>query len=337
MSCAAAMRLFTTAALAVGIAGCGSPTAPPPPPPPPPTFTVACMAPEPVQSPDDNPVAVTFAPPVAQGGVAPISTTCSAQSGAAFPVGTTTVTCTATDARGVSAACSFPVRVNPAPRLVGPRLLAFGDSITWGGASEPIPALTWLFTYPVPPPSHAYPAHLRQRLAARYRFQTIEVINEGWPGEEAQAGGKTRFPHVLQQHQPDIVILMEGTNDLLSLEIGVVRGLEALGEMVREAKRQNVRVLLSTIIPQRMDGFRVPNRNEYAARVPPFNDGVRALAALENVPLVDMHAVFAADMFLIGVDDVHPTEQGYEVMAATFFEAIRMHFEAPPPPVGGLR
>jgi lysophospholipase L1-like esterase len=336
MSCAAATRLFTTVALAVGVMGCGSPTAPPAPPPTP-TFTVACMAPEPVQSPDDNPVAVTFAPPVAQGGVAPISTTCSAQSGAAFPVGTTTVTCTATDASGVSAACSFPVRVNPAPRLLGPRFLAFGDSITWGAASEPIPALTSLLTYPVPPPSHAYPAHLRQRLAERYRFQTIEVINEGWPGEEAQDGGVTRFPHVLQHHRPDIVILMEGTNDLLSLDIGVIRGLAALGEMVREAKRQNVKVLLSTIIPQRADGLRVPPRNQFAERVPPFNDGVRALAALENVPLVDMFEVFDRDMTLLGIDDVHPTVRGFEMMAETFFEAIRMHFEAPPPPVGGLQ
>jgi lysophospholipase L1-like esterase len=328
MPCAAVRRLFTTAALAVGVMGCGSPTAPPPPPPPP-TLTVACMAPEPVQSPDDSPVAVTFAPPVAQGGVAPISTTCSAQSGAAFPVGTTTVTCTATDARGVSAACSFPVRVNPAPRLLGTRFLAFGDSITWGTESLPIPTTA---------PSFAYPEQLRLRLAARYRFQTVEVINVGWPGEQAQDGGIRRFRGELLQHRPEIVLLMEGTNDLLVAgDIGINRGIEALQFMVQEAKRENVRVLLSTILPQRMNGFRVPDRNDFAVRVPAFNDRVRALAEAENVPLVDMFKVFEADMSLIGIDDVHPTRRGFEVMAETFFEAIRMHFEAPPPPVGGLR
>jgi lysophospholipase L1-like esterase len=327
MPCAAVTRPVTLLALTVWVMGCGSPTAPPPPPPPP-VLTVACPAVEAVQSPDDSPVAVTFAPPVVQGGVAPISTACSAQAGAAFPVGTTTVTCTATDARGVSATCSFPIRVDPAPRLIGTRFLAFGDSITWGVDSPPIPASA---------PSFAYPEQLRLRLAARYRFQTIEVINVGVPGEQAQHGGITRFRGELLRHRPDIVLLMEGTNDLLSGQIGVERGAEALGDMVREAKAQNVRILLSTIIPQRMDGFRVPNRNDFAIRVPPFNDRVRALAAAENVPLVDMFEVFDKDMSLIGIDDVHPTVRGFEVMADTFFDAIRKHFEVPPPSAGGLR
>jgi lysophospholipase L1-like esterase len=327
MPCAARLRLSPVVALAVLVIGCGSPTMPPPPPPVP-VLTIACPAPAAVESPDDNPVTVTFDPPVAQGGVAPIATTCSAQSGAEFPVGITSVSCTATDGRGVSAACTFTVRVHPAPRLVGTRILAFGDSITWGIDSLPIPASA---------PAFAYPEQLRQRLAARYRMQTIEMINVGEPGEQAQDGGIRRFRSVLLQHRPDIVILMEGTNDLLSGQIGVERGVEALRDMTREAKFQGVRILLSTIIPQRMDGFRQPNRNAFAILVPPFNDGVRAIASAENVPLVDMFTVFEADMSLIGIDDVHPTVRGFDVMAETFFDAVRMHFEVPPPSVGVLR
>jgi lysophospholipase L1-like esterase len=261
--------------------------------------------------------------------VGPLITTCSAASGAAFPVGTTTVTCTAVDARGVSALCTFPVVVRPPPRLIGTRFLAFGDSITWGVDSPPIPASA---------PSFAYPEQLQLRLAARYRLQTPQVVNAGVPGEQAQDGGIRRFRGVLLQHRPDIVILMEGTNDLLSLEVGIERGIEALRDMIREAKGQNVRVLLSTIIPQRMNGFRVPNRNPYAVLAPVFNDRIRALATAENVPLVDMFQVFAADMSLLGIDDVHPTVRGFQVMADTFFEAVRTHFEEPfPPAVGSLR
>jgi lysophospholipase L1-like esterase len=129
-----------------------------------------------------------------------------------------------------------------------------------------------------------------------------------------------------------VVILMEGTNDLLSGQIGVERGIDALRAMILEAKGQNIRVLLSTIIPQRANGFRVPPRDPFAALVPPFNDGVRALATEQNVPLVDMFAVFDADMSLIGIDDVHPTVRGFGVMADTFFEAIQKHFEEPPLP-----
>jgi lysophospholipase L1-like esterase len=303
-------------------AACGGGPTGPPPPPPVPTLTIACPTAAPVESQDDNPVPVSFGGAIASGGQPPVTTTCTAQPGANFPVGTTNVVCTATDGRGISAACSFPVVVRPAPRLVGERLVAFGDSITWGIESAPIPSAA---------PSWAYPGQLQQRLASRYRMQRIEVVNEGVPGEQAQDGGIRRFRSVLVQHSPNIVILMEGTNDLLSDQIGLDRGAAALAEMVQEAKRQGVRVLLSTIIPQRANGFRVPPRNVFAARVPPFNDRVRALASAENVPLVDMYAVFNADMSLIGIDDVHPTQRGFQVMADTFFEAIRTHFEVAPP------
>lgn len=302
--------------------GCDGPAAPPPPPPVP-TLTITCPAADPVQSFDNDPVTVTFGSAVASGGQPPVTTTCAAESGAEFPVGTTNVSCSATDARGVSAVCVFPVVVRPPPRLVGTRFLAFGDSITWGVDSQPIPANA---------PSFAYPEQLRIRLAERYRFQTPEVINVGEPGEAAQDGGIARFRSVLLQHRPDIVILMEGTNDLLVPgDLGIERGIEALREMIRSAKGEGVRVLLSTIIPQRANGFRSPPRNEFAARVPSFNERVRQLALDENVPLVDTFAVFDEDMSLIGSDDVHPTVRGFEVMAETFFEAIRMHFEETPP------
>jgi hypothetical protein len=58
-------------------------------------------------------VAVTFTLPTASdnSGVAP-TVTCNRASGATFPIGTTTVTCTATDGAGNSASSSFTVTVN---------------------------------------------------------------------------------------------------------------------------------------------------------------------------------------------------------------------------------
>jgi hypothetical protein len=52
-----------------------------------------------------------------------------------------------------------------------------------------------------------------------------------------------------------------------------------------------------------------------------------------------MYAPFAADMSLIGADDVHPTPRGFDVMAQTFFEAIKQHAEIVPAssPQTGLR
>ncbi|MBV9496502.1 MAG: HYR domain-containing protein [Acidobacteria bacterium] len=53
------------------------------------------------------------APEVTDNCPTPQPTTCSTPSGSTFPVGTTTVQCTAHDAAGNSASCSFQVTVNP--------------------------------------------------------------------------------------------------------------------------------------------------------------------------------------------------------------------------------
>lgn len=54
---------------------------------------------------------VTFPPPTASDDNPGVTTSCNPPSGSIFPVGTTTVTCTATDAAGNTATCSFTVTV----------------------------------------------------------------------------------------------------------------------------------------------------------------------------------------------------------------------------------
>jgi subtilisin-like proprotein convertase family protein len=52
---------------------------------------------------------VNFPPPATSDNCPGVSTACVPPSGSSFPIGTTTVTCTATDASGNTATCSFPV------------------------------------------------------------------------------------------------------------------------------------------------------------------------------------------------------------------------------------
>jgi hypothetical protein len=54
-------------------------------------------------------VTVTFATPTASDNCPGVTVACSPASGTCFPLGTTTVTCTATDAAGNTASCSFTV------------------------------------------------------------------------------------------------------------------------------------------------------------------------------------------------------------------------------------
>jgi lysophospholipase L1-like esterase len=266
-------------------------------------------------------VNVSFSVPQTAGGLAPVSTTCSSPPGS-FAVGSTNVTCQATDSRGQGASCTFVVAVRPPPRLRVTRFLAFGDSLTAGEVS--IDALFNFFYSP----NDSYPTVLQKRLAARYIFQSISIINAGIGGESATEGGSARFRSVLQPNRPEFVLLMEGTNDLLDrpdIGRGADTAIVALRRMIQDAKALGISVALATLPPQRAGGVR--HRDVIAQLIPSFNDRIRALATSEGVLLVDVYAGMKDDMSLIGVDDLHPTIRGYDTMAGIFFEAIKNGLE----------
>jgi lysophospholipase L1-like esterase len=221
------------------------------------------------------------------------------------------------------------IAVRPPPRLRFTQFLSFGDSLTAGEVSTS-PTLLFLS------PNDSYPAVLQRRLTTRYRLQGPVVINDGVPGETASVGGHLRFRAALSFYRPQVALLMEGTNDLLAGEPGADAALAALRQMVQEAKGRGIQVGLATIPPQRAGGLR--GRDRVAAMIPGFNDRIRALAAAEAVVLIDVYAAMKDDLSLIGVDDLHPTIRGYDVMGGVFFDAVRAAFEErPPAPAAGVR
>jgi lysophospholipase L1-like esterase len=302
---------------------CGSPTAPPPPP----GVTVLCPSNVDVQSLNGEPVEISFAPPAGNGGIAPVNTTCTPPPGM-FNVGSLTVTCVATDSRGQSASCNFTVAVRPPPRLRFTRFVSFGDSLTAGEVSFGPTLRVYL-------PGDSYPAVLKRRLTERYIFQSPDVINEGIGGETAADGAK-RLRTVIQRDRPEVLLLMEGTNDLLDrpdIGRGADSAMDALRRMVQEAKSLGVQVGLATVPPQRPGG----RRDAVAKLIPSFNDRIRTLASDEHVALIDVFNAMKDDLSLIGVDDLHPTIRGYDVMAGVFLDAIKTSFEETSPPTAALR
>jgi lysophospholipase L1-like esterase len=171
----------------------------------------------------------------------------------------------------------------------------------------------------------SYPYKLQNLLTDRYKAQTVEVINEGDPGEEA-VEGMVRLGSVLRRHHPDVLLLMEGANDLFfHREEAIELAIPALDRMVSDAQREGVIVCLATIPPQRPGGA----RNNVAEIIPAFNEEIRALAARRDAVLVDVYKAIEPDLSLIGADDLHLTDRGYQVVAETFFAAIRAAFEDP--------
>ena len=310
---------------------CGGKTPTQPPPPPEGPFT-SCPTDITVESFEGNPIPVTYGLPGASGGTPPLNVACTPESGKTFAVGEHTVTCTVTDGASKTASCTFKIIVTTPPRLTLTQFTAFGDSLTWGVTSTPVPTTLQalrLLTLTEPPPPEAYPNQLEQMLRARYKLQSSYVYNEGVGGERVDPGGLARMPSALRAHPTEAMLLMEGTNDLLDFEPGAAKAIDGLDRMVVDALGRGYKVMLATIPPQRAGGART--RDAVAKRIPGFNDQIRGIAANRHVPLVDVYDALKDKLYLIGVDDLHPTTQGYQVMAQTFLDAIRKEYEVKPP------
>jgi lysophospholipase L1-like esterase len=216
-----------------------------------------------------------------------------------------------------------------APVLGITRILAFGDSLTAGTTSPPLTLLPTL----TPGLPESYPYKLQELLTARYTTQTIEVMNEGRGARNATAD-RDRLDTALRAAQPELLLLMEGANDLNNptldrlsedaLDAAIQRIVDAMEDMVRDSVKRGVQVMLATLPPQRPDGRRaggVP----YLSR---YNEGLKSMAVKKGARIVDLHAEFPVS--LLGEDGLHPTEAGYQKIAEIFHDAIAAHYEVVP-------
>lgn len=315
---------------------CGStpttPTPPPPPPPPPPVVadppTLSCGGELSRATVNASGMSVTFEAPAASGGQGNVAVTCDPASGSNFPVGSTQVTCTATDSLNRSQSCSFLVTVARLPQLSRTRFVAFGDSITAGEVTAPISGFlgTAGIVKQVLVPSASYPTVLARSLQGRYSSQasTISVVNEGLGGEKA-INARNRFFSVLNNVRPEAVLLMEGYNDIPGGLDGAASGAASeIRTMAAEARLRGLRVFIATLAPPRPGGSRAIAQ----VYVDDYNNRMRDVAAREGAVLVDVYTALRPEVTrYIGVDGLHPTEAGYAKIAETFFAAIQNNLE----------
>ena len=288
----------------------------------PPTDPPRLVCPQPVtaRSPDGEPLTVPYPDATVVGGQSPMTMLCEPRSSELFPVGETVVTCRVSDSQTRADACTFIVAVEPPPRIVATRYVAFGDSISDGVLGF----LPYAVGDPGPPVGYAF--KLRSLLEERYTAQTFSVTDEGIGGERI-ARGLTRLPDVLTRDRPEVVMLFEGINDLNSGGDAVVPAVvSGLRSMVRATRSLGMAPCVATFLPQR------PGRQRALAvnTIVSANDRVRAMVSDEGAVLVDLYRVFDGNVdSLIGPDGLHPTEAGYQKIADTFFEAIRERLEEP--------
>lgn len=137
---------------------------------------------------------------------------------------------------------------------------------------------------------------LRQRLETR--ALTWQVVNRSISGDTA-AGGLARLPDLLQQYQPQIVIIELGSNDgLRGLSFSQLR--ENLQAMIKAVEAAGGRVVLV--------GGRLPP-NYGAAYAEAFHQLFREIAQAQGLPLVPfLLEQVAQDRSLMQSDGYHPNE-----------------------------
>jgi lysophospholipase L1-like esterase len=206
--------------------------------------------------------------------------------------------------------------------------MAFGDSITAGEVTVPVSSRAGQderSTTMVVVPSAAYPSVLSDLLRGTYPKQAaqIEIFNEGRPSEAAMSA-MPRFIDAFEAHKPDVVLLMDGYNDICcGGEENGKNAAAAVAAIAAEARRRGARVFLATLAPSK-PGFRAGSATALAA----FNESIPTYAASGPDVFVDVFSQLNPEIERnIGIDGLHPTEIGYRRIAQAFFFAIRASLE----------
>lgn len=312
---------FFLAALALAaltVPACGSgPSGPGPTPPAP---QINCGSPVTVDAVVGLSQAVSYPAPTTTGGAAPVSVSCSPPSGSAFPLGNTTVNCTAADAQSRTAACSFAVTLNHR-QLTTTKFLAFGDSLTAGENGRPVNVM------PVIDVANAYPTYLQQFFRDRIPAQQITVVNAGFSGEKV-VDSNDRLKDAIARHQPQVILLLEGINDL---NAGNSPGSVAngLADNIRTAKDRGVQyVFVSTLLPVAPGNCVSPGppcRGVFTTdtQIQQANQTIRTMVPSRGGHLVDVYDLFAANRTTyIDLDGLHLRPQGNNALATAFWDRI---------------
>jgi lysophospholipase L1-like esterase len=311
------------ASLLLWLAACGgktpgtpTPVADPP--------QIACPADVSVRGITGGAQAVDYTAPTVTGGATPVNTSCTQASGAMFPLGSTTVNCTANDARARQASCSFTVTV--AGLVLGVKKFgAYGDSLTAGENGAGVrPSFV--------DSENSYPTKLQAALEATYPGQGIVVINRGESGKKVYET-EAKLPGFLLADRPEAVLLLSGYNNLTdncgvgqanSMACGDATGEVATGvrDLIRRSKESPVGVkfiFASTLTPPGTG----PKRIERSA-IEETNRKIRQNVAAERATLVDTYQLFLGhEAEYVSVDGLHLNPAGYQAIADAFFNAIK--------------
>jgi lysophospholipase L1-like esterase len=211
---------------------------------------------------------------------------------------------------GVPSTADVPV---PALLPIGSRArpnvyLAFGDSITYGdGSSDEAGYRDWL------------------RASLQSYWGKADIVNDGVPGTQSKKGA-SRVGASLAKYRPAYLLILYGTNDWNDAACRTefpCYTIDSLRTMVLSARDAGAFPIVGTIPPVNPSyaDRDAEARNDWVRRM---NDLVRAMARQERAPIAEVHGDFLKQSSLppLFFDFLHPNDDGYQLIAQAFFNAI---------------
>lgn len=184
------------------------------------------------------------------------------------------------------------------------KLVALGDSLTYGWMVE-----------------RGYLDFLKEMFVVHYPRGILKIVNRGIPGDTAEGGLARLQQHVIAS-APDLVFVQFGLNDAFcgcSIDafarniIGIIKGIQ---------KGSGADILLMT------SGALEDREFEIAG---PFYDRLAAIAEQQSVPIALVHRHWEQKVSegvsfdtLVQADRVHPTTEGYRLMAEAVVECFNV-------------
>lgn len=142
-----------------------------------------------------------------------------------------------------------------------------------------------------------------------------------------------RFRQDVVALKPAVVVILAGTNDIAGNTGPATQAMIAdnLMGMVEIAQANGIRVVLSSVLP--VSDYPWKPGLEPGPKIVALNAWMREYAAAHDVTYLDYHsAMVNAKLGLdphLAADGVHPTEQGYRMMATLAEQAIVAALEKP--------
>lgn len=164
---------------------------------------------------------------------------------------------------------------------------------------------------------NAYPHLLHRALKERFPNAVINVIVTGVAGESSRIGAG-RFKRDVLSHNPDVVMIDYLVGDKLLTNRQINRSMLS---MIRQAKKQKVKVILLTATPDPGAGL-LDSKDPLSER----SAMLRVLAERHKVALVDIHAAFekyvenGGKLEDLMSQEVHPNRRGHDLVVRQLLE-----------------